>query len=526
MQEIFHKVLDELQGARRYRWPAIAVAWGTCLLGWTLVMVLPNVYEANARIFADPRTALTPVIQGLAIEQDVAAQLNLVQQSLVSEAQLDQVINQTDLSGARTTPERRARLMESLRSKIKIEVQAAAERGDVGGAIYWLRYRDSDRQRSLKVVQILVDNFVRNTLSGKIQNSVTAQKFLTEQISESEQRLRDAEERLAAFKKRNVGTMPGAEGDYFTRLQAEMDAARQARTELSVAVSRRDELARQLKDGALLAASSGAAVNPSSRDSNPRDTLTQLEDARTKLDELLRTFTERHPAVGELREKISELEAKHERELAQLRRGDSGSPLPTGVTSNPVYQSVRLSLNETNVEVAALSRTLAAHEAKVSELRRLVNSMPEVEAEFARLNRDYDVQRTQYTALVQRLEQIKLGQDAEATNSGIRMEVLDPPTASVGPVAPKRPLLVSVVFLGSLGLGAGLAWALSKLNPVFNHSRELEQITGLPVLGVVSLTDLEQVHARERRGYFGYAAVAGGLVLTFGVVMVRQLLSQ
>ncbi len=443
----------------------LAPTWAACLLGWALVTVLPNVYESNARIFADTRTALSPVIKGLAIEQDVAAQLNLVQQSLLSEAQLNQVIDETDFAKQATTPERRARLMESLRSKIDVDVRPAAERGEGSGAIYWLSYRDADRDRSLKVVQILVDNFMRNTLGGKMQNSAAAQKFLTEQISESEQRLREAEERLAAFKKRNVGTMPGAEGDYFTRLQNEMDAARKARTDLSVAVSRRDELAQQLKDGALLAASSGAASTPSNRESTPRDTLTQLEDAQAKLDELLRTYTERHPDVGTLREKIAYLKAKHEQELAELRRGESGAPLPRGVTSNPVYQSVRLALNEANVEVAALNRTLAAHEAKVSELRRLVNSMPEVEAEFARLNRDYDVQRTQYKALVERLEQARLGQDAEATNSGILMEVLDPPTASVGPVAPNRPRLITVVFLGSLGLGAALGMGALQAEP-------------------------------------------------------------
>ena len=94
-----------------------------------------------------------------------------------------------------------------------------------------------------------------------------------------------------------------------------MDAARKARTDLSVAVSRRDELARQLKDGALLAASSGAAVTPSNRESTPRDTLTQLEDAQAKLDELLRTYTERHPDV----------ERAAGRKSRNLRRGTSGN---------------------------------------------------------------------------------------------------------------------------------------------------------------------------------------------------------
>jgi uncharacterized protein involved in exopolysaccharide biosynthesis len=226
-----------------------------------------------------------------------------------------------------------------------------------------------------------------------------------------------------------------------------------------------------------------------------------------------------------LREKIAALESKHQEELTELRRGDNGRPLPTGVTANPVYQSVRLALNEASVEVAALSRTLASHDAEVDELRRLVNTMPEVEAEFARLNRDYDVQRSQYSALVERLEQIRLGQDAERTNAGIVMEVLDPPTASVGPVAPNRPMLITLVFLASLGLGAGLAWVLSKLNPVFNRSHELEQITGLPVLGSVTLTGLDQVVAHNRRGYLRYAATAGALFLAFGAVLITDLMS-
>ena len=525
MQEAFHRLIDELHGALRYRWPAIGAAWTACLLGWGLTMVLPDVYESNARIFADTSTALTPVIKGLAIEQDVAAQLNLVQQSLLSDAQLNQVIDKTRFSDESMRPGRRARIMARLRSHISVDVRPTTADGSGSGAVYWLSYRDPNRERSLKVLQLLVDNFVRNTLGGKMQNSAAAQKFLVGQIAESEQRLREAEDRLAAFKKRNIGTMPGKEGDYFTRLQNEIDAARKARTDLAIAASRRDELAQQLRDGAVLAASSGAAVTTNERSGEPRDTLSQLEDARAKLDQLLRTYTERHPDVAVLRAKIADLEAKHQEELTELRRGDGGRPLPTGVTANPVYQSVRLALNEASVEVAALSRTLASHEAKVDELRRLVNTMPEVEAEFARLNRDYDVQRAQYSALVERLEQIRLGQDAERTNSGIVMEVLDPPTASVGPVAPNRPLLITIVFVGSLGLGAGLAWLLSRMNPVFNRSLELEQITGLPVLGSVTLTGLDQVLARERRGYFRYAAVAGALPLAFVAVLVADLMS-
>jgi hypothetical protein len=122
--------------------------------------------------------------------------------------------------------------------------------------------------------------------------------------------------------------------------------------------------------------------------------------------------------------------------------------------------------------------------------------------------------------LVERLEKANLGQDAEATGSGVRLEILDPPTASFRPVAPNRRRLVVFVFVAGLTLAAGLAYVLSKLNPVFNHSRELEAATGLPVLGEVSLTWLERYNQMTRRGYLGYSAAVGGLLLICATLVV------
>jgi polysaccharide chain length determinant protein (PEP-CTERM system associated) len=317
--------------------------------------------------------------------------------------------------------------------------------------------------------------------------------------------------------------MPGAEGDYFTRLQNEMDANNKARTALSVALSRRDELTRQLRDGASTAAEGAGRIVVRSADGRPAssgDTAGRLQEARQKLADLLTQYTEKHPAVASLREEIAELEARRARELDALRRGDPQAVASSGASADPVYQSIQLALNEVSVEVASLRGEISQHEQKIGELRRLVQTVPEVEAEFARLNRDYDVTKAQYLELLERMQKAKLGQDAEASSSGVVLEVLDPPYASINPVAPKRPMLVIAVFMLGLGAAAALAYVLSKINPVFNHSRELEQVTGRPVLGVVSLTNAEQVQADEQKSYRRYAAAATGLVLTFAVVLL------
>jgi uncharacterized protein involved in exopolysaccharide biosynthesis len=195
------------------------------LVGWTALFLMRDVYEAHSRVFVDTKTALKPVLQGIVIDQDVNAQLNLVRQSLLSGPQLEPVAAEVGLLDTRTaTPQQRLRILDDMRDRIELGVASAGTRSDGGqdpdaGTIYSIRYKDISRDRALKVVEILQTHLIENTLGGKRQGSENAQKFLGSQIQELEQRLRTAEDRLAEFKKNNVGLMPTEQGGYFQRLQ-------------------------------------------------------------------------------------------------------------------------------------------------------------------------------------------------------------------------------------------------------------------------------------------------------------------
>ena len=136
MQEVVHLVVGEIQGASRYKWPALASAWAICLLGWLVVMALPSVYESSARVYVDTRTALSPVIQGLAIQQDVGAQLNLVQQSLLSEAQIARIIDEAGLAEGATTEAELGAVIEKLRDRVSVSVEPSGVRDQPGGSIF------------------------------------------------------------------------------------------------------------------------------------------------------------------------------------------------------------------------------------------------------------------------------------------------------------------------------------------------------------------------------------------------------
>jgi polysaccharide chain length determinant protein (PEP-CTERM system associated) len=311
-------------------------------------------------------------------------------------------------------------------------VSGAGNQGEdrsTAGTIYGLQYLDSDRARSLRVVTNLLNTFVEQTLGGKREGSENAQKFLETQIKDYEQRLSGAEDSLAAFKKEHVGLMPSEQGGYFTQLQNEVDASKKAETALSIAMSRRDELANQLHgDAAISAAASSTPLVGAQGVANGGDTLSRIQETQAKLDELLLKFTDQHPDVIAARATLEELKARRATEMANLRRGDASAVAESGAANNPVYQSIQLELNKADVEIAALRRELAQHQETVADLRRRLDSAPKVEAEYQQLNRDYDVNKAQYTALLENYQKARLGEQADNAGS-VRFEIVLPPTA-------------------------------------------------------------------------------------------------
>lgn len=523
MKALVEQLLERIRGAWRFRWVGLLAAWGVCLVGWSIVLFLPDSYEASARVFVDTRTALSRVTEGIGVGSDVDSQIQRVREALLGGPQLEEVVRQEELQLAGATPREKQDLIAKLRKRIQITSRDQSPAG-----LYVISYTDRTRERSLRVVDRLLNSFVENTLSGKREGSEQAQQFLREQIADYERRLGAAEERLAAFKKQHVGLMPGTQGDYFSRLQSEMQALAKAQAELGIAQRRREELQRQLRGEQPLTGGGVSSAAGSSRSTGnatavagaaDNDTASRIREAQARLDDLLLQYTDRHPDVIALRATLEELKARQQADIDAVRRGDPGAAARIGLSANPIFQSIQLQLNQAEVDIAALRGAIADHQTRVADLRRMVDTAPEVEAQFARLNRDYDVTRAQYQALVERLERARLSEQAEETGV-VRFEIVDPPSAAFKPVAPNRPLLIVAILLAGLAAGGALAYLLHQLRPVFGSVRQLNEITGLPVLGVVSMTWLEKHKALQRHGALVYAAAAFLLLLFGGVVFV------
>lgn len=520
MRSAVDNILEELGGAWRHRWAALLVAWGFAVTLWLVIMLLPDSYQASARVFVDTRTPLGEVTRGIGVDTNVDTQIARMRQALLGGPELDRVARDLHLFPDATTPSERQPIINKFRQRI--DIVGGVTPDHPAADVYVISYKDYDRARSLKVVDELVKTFVANSLSGKRAGSEQAQKFLADQIAEYEHRLSAAEERLAAFKKANVGLMPGAQGDYFHRLQAEMDALDQAQARLAAAVRRRDELQRQLRgEQPFLTTPGDAGRLPTAPVGTGGDTAARIQDAQARLDDLLLRFTDKHPDVIALRATLVELKERQQAEIAAARSGDPGAAARIGLNANPVFQNIQLQFNQAEVDIATITADVTDDKRRVSELKNLVGTAPQIEANFAQLNRDYDVTRAQYQALLERLERAHLSEEADTVGI-VRFEVIDPPTASFAPVAPDRPLLICAALLLSLAAGAGTAYAMNRLRPVFLSAKLLNKVTGLPVLGIVSMTSLQAFRRRERHRTLAYAAVVMALVVATGAVLITQ----
>lgn len=519
MNELLVTLYSYLRALWRRRWLALAVAWAVCLVGWVIVLTLPDRYEASARVYVDARTPLRPVLEGIAIEADYDSQLALVREALLSRPQLEAVARKTNLDANARSAAALEGLIRGLQSQIRVTATASqTQSGQSRDMIYAISYQHPDRDKSIEVVRTLLDNFVEGTLSGNRAGADEAQSFLVSQISDLEKRLAEAEARLADFKKRNVGMLPGeARGDYFSRLDAALSALQQTETNLAVAVSRREELRRQLAAARQFVPGTAGGAAASAAGAVP-DVSVRLQEAEARLEELLLRFTDRHPEVVALRQTIEELRAREARELAELARGGTGTGAIRSLNVNPVYQSIQTQLSQVEVELASLRGAANQQRREIAELRRFVDLAPEVEQEFARLNRDYDVQKAQYDQLVERLERARVTDNA-AQSGIVRFEIIEPPRAGLFPVWPNRSVFMMLVVLGGLAAGVAAALLPFVLRPTFDDSGSLTRRTGLPVLGAVSAL-LPPQHGAFVQSEARRVAFAGATLLAVGAVMI------
>ncbi|MDZ7803459.1 XrtA system polysaccharide chain length determinant [Thiohalophilus sp.] len=513
MHELLGQIYAYVRQTWRHRWLALAVAWVVCIAGWVYVSQMPDVYRASARVHVDTDSMLRPLLRGIAVDTNISQRVNLMTRTLITRPNMEKVARMTDMHLDAHTDSEMEAIIERLHNNVTIQ-------GDQRQNLYTLSYNDKNPEQAHSVVQAMLTIFTESALGETRQDGDMAQDFIEKQLEKYEKRLSEAEQRLADFRRENVGMLPGDRGDYYQRLQNAQSELEEARQRLAEAESRRDEVRRQLAGeeptfGITDYQSSGSSTGNSAIDK-------RIENLQQRLDELLLTYTEQHPDVEAINRTIEDLKEQKAEQQALLPDGGQ-SVVNEDLATNPVYQQMRITLSNAEVEISSLRSRVRRYENKVKELQRMVDTIPNVEAKLKQLDRDYRVNRENYEKLLQRREAANLSQNVEAGGQQVQFRVIEPARVPESPAAPNRLLLHSAVLIVALGLGVGLALLFAQLRPVFDNRRTLNTVTGFPVLGSVSLILDDKSDARERVKIYSFGAVTGMLLLVYAAVIIMSM---
>jgi polysaccharide chain length determinant protein (PEP-CTERM system associated) len=512
MHELLAQLETHVRMAWRYRWVGFAAALAVCLVGWAVVLLMPNQYGVSAKVYLDTSTMLTPVLRGIALDQNVRlSTILMIRRTLLTRPNLEAISRAADLDLKTRTPSEFDELLEGLAKHISL-----VETRDSN--IYDIAYEDDNPQVAHRVVEAVLNLFVERSLGATRKDSGTTREFLTQQIKEYEARLVEAEDRVKRFKQENMGLARGAEDSYVGRQEALRAQIQAAALQLQEAERRAESLKRQVEGdeptfglGPPEATFSTVATSVDGR----------IQALESNLDQLLVQYTERHPDVMSTRRLLAELQATRQSELAKLPKAD-GSPSEYRLAENPVYQQLKIALGASEAEVAALRVRVEEFKRREQDLGRLADRALEVEAEEARLNRDYAVTKQNYDQLISRLEALNLADQAAKTGEGFKFNIVDPPRVPNKPTSPDRPILGAVVLGMGLGGGAGFAWLFGMLRPAVYSREGLAELSDVPVLGSISrvMSRSEVTHHRLRVLLFIGGCVV--LLATFGLIVVFE----
>ena len=331
---------------------------------------------------------------------------------------------------------------------------------------------------SVDIVNTYVEALMARTRTFNIDDSRVTREFLEGQLTDVKRTMNVSEQALQMFVASRGGIrLPDQSRVAVDRLAQTESTLAEITVSQKMLQARLDAL-REKVDGQKRSgdpkAASAAARLASPDVERLRTQLTQLEssllDLRTK-------YTEEHPRIKLVKTRIEE--------LVHLLGGALKDSIATMPLAAAVPAAERVNFAEQLIALEATYHSTAAREdalRKQAEMyRQNLKGLSGGEAEFARLSRDVDSQRSLHAMLSDKLTAARIREQGEMKV----VKVIDPASYPVPVPNPKRMLVLTVALGASLVVGAGVPAAVEWFHRTIENEDDVQAATGLPVLAVI-----------------------------------------
>jgi len=458
---------DYISVIRRRRWWWITPIALSIVTGWLLVRFLPREYKSSTTLGVTA-PLVSPSIVSQVTSSDNFDRMRAIQQQLVSTPILSRVAREEQLPD-----------VAALRNAIEIKVPDPVTNTNEVRRLdtFVVSYSDSDPSRAQRVANRLGRVFVDENSKVRTERAEDTTMFINTQLASSQSRISDLEMRLRKAKESYMGQLPEQTG---ANLQTIAGLRAQIVSDETAIRGERDRLT--LIDRQIDAIDKNTIDEPPSGRSeaiaSPEMRVVSLE---RELAAARAVYKDAYPEVQRILEELAY--AKKEAQAAQQQpQADRLARLQR----NPSYLSLVSEREIGRSRIKDLERDQADAQGQIARYQARIEAAPMVEQQLTNIQRDYDLERQQYTDLSSRQRAAVIAASVERNRSGERFEVLD--SASY-PTAPTKPLPLRLwlgSLLGGLVVGAGLTLMREYFDSSVYDERELREALELPILGSIT----------------------------------------
>jgi polysaccharide chain length determinant protein (PEP-CTERM system associated) len=486
--------------AIRRMWWIIIPFLLSMLAGMGYGLRLPKVYRTSTFILVQPQKVPESYVREI-VSLGIEDRLRTITQQIKSRTNLEKIIRQFNLYNKPGSQMSMEDNVNNLRKRITIDVSSGRRRGASSFQIF---FTGKDPTQMANVTNTLASYFIAENLKLREAQAIGTEEFLTEELENIRRKLLDKEEELKRYRERYMGGLPeqlDTNLRILERIQRQIvtnqENLREAENRKLLIQQQLAEVAELRKSRTTLPAGPGGETEQS------------LDQLKAQLASLEARYTERHPDVLRLKEKISDLESK---EKADSKKGQKVSE-DRGMTQ--AERNLVNQLREIALEIENLKAEAPRLHSQMKRYQIQVENTPKREQELMSLNRDYENIRETYNSLLSRKLEAELAVSMERKQKGEQFRILDPARTPGRPFKPdiKRVLLMTIAL--GLGLGCGLAYLREIMDTSYKTPEEVEDELQLPVLVSMPIRYTERERKRIKwRKVLAFTSVAVGFILS------------
>jgi polysaccharide chain length determinant protein (PEP-CTERM system associated) len=387
------------------------------------------------------------------ITSDFTQRIATLQQQVLSQNRLRPMVERLGI----TKPEEQSKVISGIQSNMTVQpVIAAIAAGSAGkkgkpsaNSVpvpgFNVVYTDSDPNRAQQICNEMTSLILEENLRTRAEVAQGTTDFLTRQLEDAKRDLDQQDAKLAAFKRQNMGQLPGdAENNVriLMSMNSQLDASTQTlnRAQQDKAYTE-SMLAQQL-----------AAWKSSQSTTNPQTLQQQLDALQSQLLQLQARYTPDHPDVIKTKADIAEVQKRlNQVNAAAANASPTNTSDKSSAAEPPEIRQLRLQVHQYQNVIEQATGDQKRLQSQINVYQSRTAMSPGIEEQYKLVTRDYDNAQTFYRDLLTKKSSSEMATSMENQQQGEQMRILNPAGLPDAPSFPNR-----LLFAGG-GLGAGLA---------------------------------------------------------------------